>query len=201
MEIVDRHDTNTYRAVYTVQFAGTIYVLHAFQKKSKKGIATPPKDIDLIRQRLAAAEGPGERQCLCRSRPAACRAGAAEGAPHAADIQDHQRPRPHPGQGWGNPWHQAAARLGADAQPGGDVFCRAPDGVPDPSRAGRGDHRAPDAQGAWKSFRCRGGLMRNRSRIATLAGLEFPRTRRSSPLSIASGASTHDDQSRTHRRW
>jgi phage-related protein len=56
MEIVDRHDTNTYRAVYTVQFSGTIYVLHSFQKKSKKGIATPPKDIDLIRQRLAAAE-------------------------------------------------------------------------------------------------------------------------------------------------
>ena len=55
MEIVDRHDTNTYRAVYAVQFS-TIYVLHAFQKKSKKGIATPPKDLDLIRQRLAAAE-------------------------------------------------------------------------------------------------------------------------------------------------
>jgi len=56
MEIVDRHDTNTYRAVYTVQFAGKIYVLHAFQKKSKKGIATPQKDSELIRQRLAAAE-------------------------------------------------------------------------------------------------------------------------------------------------
>jgi phage-related protein len=56
LEIVDRHDTNTYRAVYTVQFAGRIYVLHAFQKKSKKGIATPQKDIDLIRQRLASAE-------------------------------------------------------------------------------------------------------------------------------------------------
>jgi phage-related protein len=56
MEIVDRYDTNTYRAVYTVQLAGKIYVLHAFQKKSKKGIATPPKDIELIRQRLAAAE-------------------------------------------------------------------------------------------------------------------------------------------------
>jgi len=55
MEIVDRHDTNTYRTVYTVQFAGTIYVLHAFQKKSKNGIATPQKDIELIRQRLAAA--------------------------------------------------------------------------------------------------------------------------------------------------
>ena len=56
MEIVDRHDTNTYRAVYTVRFAGWIYVLHAFQKKSKKGTATPQKDIDLIRQRLGAAE-------------------------------------------------------------------------------------------------------------------------------------------------
>jgi phage-related protein len=56
MEIVDRHNTKTYRAVYTVRFAGWIYVLHAFQKKSKRGIATPQKDISLIRQRLAAAE-------------------------------------------------------------------------------------------------------------------------------------------------
>jgi phage-related protein len=55
MEIVDRHDTNTYRAVYTVQFAGIIYVLHAFQKKSKRGIATPQKDIELIRRRLTDA--------------------------------------------------------------------------------------------------------------------------------------------------
>lgn len=56
MEIVDRHETNTYRAVYTVQFADTIYVLHAFQKKSTKGIATLQQDRELIRQRLAAAE-------------------------------------------------------------------------------------------------------------------------------------------------
>jgi phage-related protein len=56
MEIVDRHDTNTYRAVYTAQFAGAIYVLHAFQKKSKSGIATPQKDIELIRRRLAEAQ-------------------------------------------------------------------------------------------------------------------------------------------------
>jgi len=49
MEIVDRHHTNTYRAAYTAQFAGSIYVLHAFQKKSKRGMATPKKDIDLIR--------------------------------------------------------------------------------------------------------------------------------------------------------
>ena len=53
MEIVDRHDTNTYRAVYTTQFAGSIYVLHVFQKKAKKGIATPKKDMDLIRLRLS----------------------------------------------------------------------------------------------------------------------------------------------------
>ena len=55
MEIVDRHETNTYRAVYTAQFAGTIYVLHAFQKRSKRGTATPRKDIELIEDRLAAA--------------------------------------------------------------------------------------------------------------------------------------------------
>ena len=56
MEVIDRHDTNTYRAVYTVQFADVIYVLHAFQKKSKHGAATPKADIDLIRQRLKRAE-------------------------------------------------------------------------------------------------------------------------------------------------
>jgi len=42
--------------VYTVRFHGAIYVLHCFQKKAKKGMATPKKDIDLIHQRLAAAE-------------------------------------------------------------------------------------------------------------------------------------------------
>jgi phage-related protein len=55
MVIVDRHETNAYRAVYTAQFAGTIYVLHAFQKRSKRGTATPRKDIELIEDRLAAA--------------------------------------------------------------------------------------------------------------------------------------------------
>jgi phage-related protein len=56
MEIIDRYDTNTYRAVYTVQISNVIYVLHTFQKKSKSGIATPQKDIDLIRRRLAEAQ-------------------------------------------------------------------------------------------------------------------------------------------------
>lgn len=56
MEIVAPHAGDTWRAVYTVRFRDALYVLHAFQKKSKTGIATPRKDIDLIRQRLADAE-------------------------------------------------------------------------------------------------------------------------------------------------
>jgi phage-related protein len=56
MEIVDLHDTNAYRAVYTAQFGEAIYVLHAFQKKSKRGIATPAREIGLVRRRLADAE-------------------------------------------------------------------------------------------------------------------------------------------------
>ena len=55
MEIVDQHDTNTYRAVYTAQFDEAIYVLHAFEKKSKSGITTPKTEIDLIRRRLTEA--------------------------------------------------------------------------------------------------------------------------------------------------
>jgi phage-related protein len=56
LEIVATDIVATYRAVYTVRLADAIYVLHAFQKKSKKGIATPKKEIDLIRERLATAE-------------------------------------------------------------------------------------------------------------------------------------------------
>ena len=56
LEVIDDEDGDTYRAVYTVRFAGMIYVLHAFQKKSKKGIKMAQKDIELILQRLAAAE-------------------------------------------------------------------------------------------------------------------------------------------------
>lgn len=56
VEIVDDHDGDTYRAVYTVRFAGVVYVLHAFQKKSKSGIATPKRDLALIDTRLRRAE-------------------------------------------------------------------------------------------------------------------------------------------------
>jgi len=56
MEIVASHTGDTWRAIYTVRFADAVYVLHAFQKKSKSGIATPKRELDLIRQRLAGAE-------------------------------------------------------------------------------------------------------------------------------------------------
>jgi phage-related protein len=56
LEVIARHDGDTFRAVYTVRFAGVIYVLHAFQKKAKRGIATPKKEIDLISKRLKLAE-------------------------------------------------------------------------------------------------------------------------------------------------
>lgn len=56
LEIVDNFDGDTYRAVYTVKFEGIVYVLHAFQKKSKQGIATPKQDIDLIESRLKRAK-------------------------------------------------------------------------------------------------------------------------------------------------
>lgn len=56
LEIIEDRDGNTYRAVYTVRFASAIYVLHAFQKKSKAGIATPKRDMALIASRLKDAE-------------------------------------------------------------------------------------------------------------------------------------------------
>ena len=55
-EIVSDYATNTYRAVYTVKIGRSLYVLHAFQKKSKRGIATPKQDIDLIKRRLRRAK-------------------------------------------------------------------------------------------------------------------------------------------------
>ena len=56
LEVVEDHEGDTYRAVYTVKFATAIYVLHAFQKKSKSGIATPKHEIELIAARLKEAE-------------------------------------------------------------------------------------------------------------------------------------------------
>jgi phage-related protein len=56
LEIVDDYRSDTYRAVYTVKFSDLVYVLHVFQKKSKKGLATPKAEIELVRHRLKAAE-------------------------------------------------------------------------------------------------------------------------------------------------
>jgi phage-related protein len=56
LAIVAPDDGDTYRALYTVKFENAVYILHAFQKKSTKGIATPQHEIDLVRRRLADAE-------------------------------------------------------------------------------------------------------------------------------------------------
>jgi phage-related protein len=56
LEVVEDHIGDTFRAVYTVKLANAVYVLHCFQKKSTRGIETPKPDIDLIRERLKAAQ-------------------------------------------------------------------------------------------------------------------------------------------------
>ncbi|HEY8856277.1 MAG TPA: type II toxin-antitoxin system RelE/ParE family toxin [Rugosibacter sp.] len=56
LEVVEDDAGGTYRAVYTVKFVEAVFVLHCFQKKSKHGIATPKKDMDIIRTRLKVAE-------------------------------------------------------------------------------------------------------------------------------------------------
>lgn len=56
LEVVEDSDGGTFRAVYTVKLGAAVYVLHCFQKKSTHGIATPKPDMDLIRERLKAAE-------------------------------------------------------------------------------------------------------------------------------------------------
>lgn len=56
VEIIKDYRGDTFRAVYTLRYAGAVYVLHAFQKKSKTGRETPRRDIELIKQRLREAE-------------------------------------------------------------------------------------------------------------------------------------------------
>lgn len=62
LEVVEDFDGDAYRAVYTVKFVGAVYVLHAFQKKSRRGIATPPAEMERVRQRLRLAEEDHERR-------------------------------------------------------------------------------------------------------------------------------------------
>ena len=56
LEVVEDFDGDTFRAVYTVRFKSAVYVLHCFQKKSKKGAATPKADMNVVIERLRAAE-------------------------------------------------------------------------------------------------------------------------------------------------
>ena len=56
LEVIEDYRGDTYRAVYAVRFAGTVYVLHVFQKKAKHGIGTPKQELDLIKERLKRVE-------------------------------------------------------------------------------------------------------------------------------------------------
>ena len=56
LEVVEQYEGNAYRTVYTVRFEEAVYVLHAFQKKSKRGIETPKQEMELIKRRLKTAE-------------------------------------------------------------------------------------------------------------------------------------------------
>lgn len=64
IELIEDFDGDSYRAVYVVKFETAVYVLHAFKKKSKRGIATPRSDIELIRRRLKDAESDNARAKL-----------------------------------------------------------------------------------------------------------------------------------------
>jgi phage-related protein len=56
LEVVEDRRGDAYRAVYTVRFSAAVFVLHVFQKKAKRGVATPRQDMELIRDRLKVAE-------------------------------------------------------------------------------------------------------------------------------------------------
>jgi len=62
LEIVEDHDGDTYRCVYILRLKGVVYVLHAFQKKSKRGIKTPAREVDLIKSRIKLAEADHRRR-------------------------------------------------------------------------------------------------------------------------------------------
>ena len=62
LEVIEDYHGDTYRAVYTVQYGDVVYVLHTFQKKSKKGAATPKPDIELVKTRLKTAAADYKRR-------------------------------------------------------------------------------------------------------------------------------------------
>ena len=66
---MDDYDSGTWRGVYTVKFSNSVYVLHVFQKKSRKGIRTPQSDIDLIRKNLKIAEADSRAEIKSKETP------------------------------------------------------------------------------------------------------------------------------------
>jgi phage-related protein len=69
LEIVEDHHGDTYRGVYTVKFTNAVYVLHAFQKKSTKGIQTSKSDIELIKKNFKVAEADSKTELKSKETP------------------------------------------------------------------------------------------------------------------------------------
>ena len=69
IELIEDHEGDTYRAVYTVRLHTAIYVLHCFKKKSLRGIKTPQSDIDLIRHRLLSAKADDDANSAKERKP------------------------------------------------------------------------------------------------------------------------------------
>jgi phage-related protein len=69
LELVEDHAGDTYRAVYSVRFAAAVYVLHAFQKKSKRGRETPKSEMDIVRRRLRTADEDARQQARKEREP------------------------------------------------------------------------------------------------------------------------------------
>ena len=178
VELAEDHRGDTYRAVYTVRFATRIYVLHVFQKKSKHAIATPQKEIELIRARLRWAE----RLYTGRTRGGLKMETTQEessGNVFAVTVQIYQilRDRKITQIDAARAWHDPGAGVGPDALPSSIGLCRQADGVPDHAWPGRGGdreagralrgrahvrHRAAELIAALRSWLLSGGRRQSR---------------------------------------
>ena len=159
IEIIAHYQGDTWRAIYAVRFSEAIYVLHAFQKKSKRGMATPKKDIDLIhsawlRPNVSTEKGrtnmATRTKKLVRSEKSTGNVFADLALPHPEQellrarltLQIYRLIKERgltQGRSWEDPRHQATQRLRIDAQPLRCLLRGAPHGLSCCPWAGRGD--------------------------------------------------------------
>src|SRR5262249_29384719 len=150
LEVIARHDGDAFRAVYTVRFGEVVYVLHVFKKKSKRGIATPKKELELIRSSPRRTTRNGARQedrheqgrnhyrgrgkRVRQSRHARRRSRARQGAADVPDRQAHQGARPDTDGRSGPAWYFAARCLAPDEASADGLLHRPITGAADRAR-------------------------------------------------------------------